>query len=74
MILKDSDILIKVYAGRIDGLFAPRFYQDRRNTNFLKDLKYIGEKNIINKNGFCEFTEIGRKLYEYRKKTIILEI
>ena len=74
MILKDSDILIKVYAGRIDRLFVPRFYHDRGNTNFLKDLKYIGEKNIINKNGFCEFTEIGRKLYEYRKKTIILEI
>ena len=68
MILKDSDILIKVYAGRIDRLFVPRFYHDRGNTNFLKDLKYIGEKNIINEKGFCEFTEIGRKLYEYRKK------
>ena len=74
VISKDSDILIKVYAGRIDGLFAPKFYHDRRNTNFLKDLKYIGEKNIINEKGFCVFTEIDRRLYEYRKKIIILEI
>lgn len=62
MILKKSNILIKVYTGRIDRLFVPRFYHDRRNTNFLKYLKYIGEKNIINEKGFCDFNEIGRKL------------
>ena len=62
VILKKSNILIKVCTCRIDRLFVPRFYHDRRNTNFLKYLKYIGEKNIINEKGFCDFNEIGRKL------------
>ena len=67
VIVKDSNILIKRLTGRIQRLFVPRFYYDRINTNFLKGLKYIGEKTIINEKGFYEFNEIGRKLYEYRR-------
>ena len=69
VIVKDGNILIKRFTGRIQRLFVPRFYHDRTNTNFLKGLKYIDEKNIINEKGFCEFNEIGRKLYEYRRNT-----
>ena len=67
VIVKDSNILIKRFTGRIQRLFVLRFYYDRINTNFVKGLKYIGEKTIINEKGFCEFNEIGRKLYEYRR-------
>ena len=46
MILKDSNILFKVFKNRIQRLLVPRFFHDRRQTNFLKDLIFIGEKII----------------------------
>ena len=45
-------------------LFVPKYYHDRR-TNFLKNLKFVGEKPEINKNYFRENEILGRKLYEY---------
>ena len=44
--LKDSNIKIKVFKNRIYKLSVPRFFHDRRQTNFLKDLIFIGEKII----------------------------
>ena len=44
IITKDSNLSIKVYNIRIVRLFVPRFYYDRRNTNFLNDLKFVGVK------------------------------
>ena len=67
MITKDSNILLKIFTGRIQRLSVPKCYHDRRNTNFLKGLKCIGEKNIIDEKDFCEFNEISRKLYKYRR-------
>ena len=64
MILKDSNILFKVFKNRIQRLLVPRFFHDRRQTNFLKDLIFIGEKTI--EPHFSKFRLIGRKLYEYR--------
>ena len=64
IILKDSNILIKVFKNRIQRLLVPRFFHDRRQTNFLKDLIFIGEKTI--EPHFSKFRLIGRKLYEYR--------
>ena len=43
----------------------PKYYHDRRRTNFLKNLKFVGEKPEINKNYFRENEILGRKLYEY---------
>ena len=40
-----------------------------KNLNFLKNLKYVGEKNKIDKTSFSEIPEFGRKWYEYQKNT-----
>ena len=65
IILKDSNIKIKIFRDRIQRLLVPRFFHDRRQTNFLKDLIFIGEKTNIDSQ-FSKFKAIGRKLYEYR--------
>ena len=43
----------------------PKYYHDRRRTNFLKNLKFVSEKPEINENYFRENEILGRKLYEY---------
>ena len=60
-----------VYFGhRIESLFVAKFYHDRNNKIFLKNLQYIGEYDKIDKKNFSEFPDLlGRKLYEYRKST-----
>ena len=30
------------YTGKVHRLFVPKFYHDRKDTNFLKNLKYVG--------------------------------
>ena len=42
------------FTDRIQRLFVPKFYHDRRDTNFLKGLIYIGEKQEIDKNIFMK--------------------
>ena len=69
IILKDSNFLIKKFNNRIQKLFVPRFYHDRRQTNFLKDMRFVGEYPKINESSFCKFKLIGRRLYEYRPTT-----
>ena len=69
IILKDSNFLIKKFNDRIQKLFVPRFYHDRRQTNFLKDMRFVGEYPKINESSFCKFKSIGRRLYEYRPTT-----
>ena len=69
IILKDSNFLIKKFNNRIQKLFVPRFYHDRRQTNFLKDMRFVGEYPKINESSFCKFKSIGRRLYEYRPTT-----
>ena len=54
------------FTDRIQGLLVPKFYHDRKDTNFLKGLIYIGEKKEIDEKYFFEGPLIGRKLYEYR--------
>ena len=61
--------LIKKFNDRIQKLFVPRFYHDRRQTNFLKDMRFIGEYPKINESQFCKFKSIGRRLYKYRPTT-----
>ena len=69
IILKDSNFLIKKFNNRIQKLFVPRFYHDRRQTNFLKDMRFVGGHLKINEPQFCRFKSIGRRLYEYRPTT-----
>ena len=65
---------------KIKRLFETKFYHDRNNKSFLKNLQYIGEYDKIDKKYFSEFADLlGRKLYKYRKlagdlKTISLLI
>ena len=54
------------FTDRIQRLFVPKFYHDRKDKNFLKDLIYIDEKKEIDEKYFFEVPLLGRKLYEYR--------
>ena len=54
------------YTDRIQRVFVPKFYHDKKDTNFLKGLLYIGEKKEIDEKYFYEGPLLGRKLYEYR--------
>ena len=55
------------YTEKIQRLFVPRFYHDRKDKIFLKNLKYIGEKKEIDEKDFSEQgTSLGRRLYEYQ--------
>ena len=47
--------------------FAPKFYHEKRARNFLKYLVYVGEHGPDNTT--CEYRDIGRKYYEYKKST-----
>ena len=54
-----------VYPDRTQRIFVPKYYHNRRRTNFLKNLKFVGEKPEINENYFSENEILSRKLYEY---------
>ena len=60
------NIIILRVTERIQRLLLPKFYHDRKDTNFLKGLKYFGEKPEIDEKYFYEAPLLGRKLYEYR--------
>ena len=66
ILLKDSNFLIKKFNDRIQKLFVPKVYHDRRQTNFLKDMGFVGKYPNTNEYNFCRFKAIGRQLYEYR--------
>ena len=68
-ILKDSNFKTKTFNGRIQKLFVPRFYHDRRQVKFLKNMRFVGEHLKINESQFFKFKSIGRRLYEYRPTT-----
>ena len=42
------------FTDRIQRLFVSKFYHDRKNKHFLKDLIYIGEKKEINEKYFLK--------------------
>ena len=54
------------FTKRIQRLFIPKFYHDRKEINFLIGLAYVGEKTEIDKEDFNELPILGRKLYEYK--------
>ena len=54
---------------KIQRLYVSKFFHDRKKTNFLKELNFVGVYDKIDRVGFSEFPDVfGRKLYEYRKK------
>ena len=57
--------IFNVYPDRTQRIFVLKCYHDRRRTNFLRNLKFVGEKPEINENYFRENEILGRKLYEY---------
>ena len=65
---RDSNVAVSRFTGRIQRLFVPRFYHDRRNTNFLRGLTFVGEKKEIDEIGFSGMEILGRKLYKYSRK------
>ena len=71
IITKHSNLSIKVY-NIIVRLFVLRFYYDRRNTNFLNNLKFVRVKKEIDEKNFSAFSALGRKLYEFQKKITVL--
>ena len=55
------------YTGKIQRLFVPKLYHNRRDKSFLKNLIYIGEKKEIGEKYFYEVgTSLGRRLYKYQ--------
>ena len=49
---RDSNIAVSRFTGRIQRHFVPRFYHDRRNSNFRRGLTFVGEKKEIDEVGF----------------------
>ena len=64
---RDSNIAVSRFTGRIQRHFVPRFYHDRRNSNFRRGLTFVGEKKEIDEVGFFD-SKFGRKLYEHSRK------
>ena len=63
--LMDSTVIR--YTDKVKRLFVTKFYHDRKDTNILKTLKYVGKKDKVDEINFSEINEFGRKLYEYNK-------
>lgn len=63
------------YGGKIERWFVPKFYHDKNTINFLKELKYFGEFDTIDKVGFSgNPTVLGRKPFKYRQPAGELKI
>ena len=60
--------IFKVFPDRTIRIFVPKNYHEKRRTNFLKNLCFVGEKPEINERNFCGSRIIGRKLYEYYQR------
>ena len=48
------DAIILRYTKNIHSLLVTKFYHDRSDSNFVKGLKYVGEKSTINEKYFSE--------------------
>lgn len=46
------------WTDRINRLFAPNFYHDRRDKNFLKGLTFVGKKADTDEENFSEFPSV----------------
>ena len=64
-VIQVAQNITRVFKGRVQRLFIPQFYLNRKNFNFLRELKFKGEKKEIDEKNFSEDNLLGRKLYEY---------
>ena len=55
--------MIFFFDNKFGRVFVPKFFHDKRAENFLL---YVGDGPD---NGRCEYREVGRKYYEYKKST-----
>ena len=55
------------FDNKVRRIFVPNFFHDKRAENFLKYLEYVGEYGPDNVR--CEYPEVGRKYYEYKRST-----
>ena len=49
-----------VYPHQTQRIFVPKYYHDRRRTNFLKNLRFVGEKLELDKRYFQENQILGK--------------
>ena len=63
--LRDSNLKIKFFRNILSNLYVPKFFHDKRQTNFLKDLKFVEVKEPENNTFFSKSKSIGRRLYPY---------
>ena len=69
VLFHELENMLIYYPRKIQRLYVPKFFHDRKKTNFLKELNFVGVYDKIDRVGFSEFPDVfGRKLYEYRKK------
>ena len=55
------------FTNKMQRLFVPKFYHERKDKNFLKGLIYTDEKKEIDERYFYEDgTSLRRRLYEYQ--------
>ena len=63
--LRDSNLKIKFFRNILSNLYVPKFFHDKIQTNFLKDLKFVEVKEPENNTFFSKSKSIGRRLYPY---------
>ena len=58
---------IVLFSSKIERVFVPKFYHEKRARNFRKHLVYVGKHGPDKTR--CQYREVGRKYYEYKKST-----
>ena len=54
VLIQSVNNITRIFNGRAQRLFVPRFNHDRRNISFLRELKFKGEKKEIDEKYFFE--------------------
>ena len=54
VLIQSVNNITRIFNGRAQRLFVPRFYHDRRNINFLRELKFKDEKKETDEKYFSE--------------------
>ena len=65
MVIFVKNNIFIVYPHWAQRIFVAKYYHDRKRTNFLKNLRFVGEKPELDERYFQENQILGRKLYEY---------
>ena len=63
--LSRNKFTIAFFGSKVERVFVLIFFHEKRAMYFLKHLEYVGEYGPDNVR--CEYPEIGRKYYEYKK-------